>query len=143
MRRRSFGHRFGHGVGHRFGHRFGHGDHGSDPDYGDHGVGHRAGHRFGDRFGDRFGHRAGHWRGHSLGHAAPDRSRHPFEPGKLVAGLVILGLAAAYGMDAAGKWDVRPEIALPALLCGLCVAALTSALTYAFRRRSSRATPDD
>ncbi|MGV9850529.1 hypothetical protein ACWDWU_17440 [Streptomyces sp. NPDC003442] len=159
MRRRSFGHRFGHGVGGRFGDRFGHGDHGSDPDYDDHGVGHRfgyrAGHRFGDRFGHRAGHRAGHrfggraghrsdhWRGHSLGHAAPDRSRHPFEPGKLVAGLVILGVAAAYGMDAAGEWDVRPEIALPALLCGLCVAALTSALTYAFRRRSGRATPDD
>ncbi|WP_262699137.1 MULTISPECIES: hypothetical protein [Streptomyces] len=82
-------------------------------------------------------------RGHWLGHAGPDRTRHPFEPGKLVAGLVILGVAAAYGMDAAGEWDVRPEIALPALLCGLCVAALTSALTYAFRRRSGRTTPDD
>ncbi|MCQ8189203.1 hypothetical protein [Streptomyces rugosispiralis] len=101
------------------------------------------GDRFGHRFGDRDGHRSDRSRRHSLGHAAPDRSRHPFEPGKLVAGLVILGVAAAYGMDAAGEWDVRPEIALPALLCGLCVAALTSALTYAFRRRSSRAAPDD
>ncbi|NEW70572.1 hypothetical protein G4H13_09135 [Streptomyces rapamycinicus] len=85
----------------------------------------------------------GHLRGHSLGQVSPDRSRHPFEPGKLVAGLVILGVAAAYGMDAAGEWDVRPEIALPALLCGLCVAALISALTYGLRRRSGRATPDD
>lgn len=139
MRRRSFGHRLGDRLGDRFGDRLGHGA--------GHGVGHRIGHRVGDRFGHRFGDRDGHRsdrsRRHSLGHAAPDRSRHPFEPGKLVAGLVILGVAAAYGMDAAGEWDVRPEIALPALLCGLCVAALTSALTYAFRRRSSRAAPDD
>ncbi|MEV6128278.1 hypothetical protein AB0M05_15820 [Streptomyces violaceusniger] len=81
-------------------------------------------------------------RRHSFGHSAPDRTRHAFEPGKLVAGLVILGVAAAYGMDAAGEWDVRPEIVLPALLGGLCVAALTSALTYAVRRRSRRATPE-
>lgn len=88
-------------------------------------------------------HSFGHRFDHSFGHSFPDRSRHPFEPGKLVAGLVILGVAAAYGMDAAGEWDVRPEIALPALLGGLCVAALASALTYALRRRSRRAAPED
>ncbi|WP_344591315.1 hypothetical protein [Streptomyces violaceusniger] len=136
MRRRSFEDRFGHRFDHRFGDRLGHR------------FGHRSDHRFGHRFGHpgfghRVGHRPDHSRGHPLRHASPDRSRHPFEPGKLVAGLVILGVAAAYGMDAAGEWDVRPEIALPALLCGLCVAALTSALTYAFRRRSARTTPDD
>ncbi len=101
------------------------------------------GHRFDHSRGHLRGHLRGHSRGHSLGQVSPDRSRHPFEPGKLVAGLVILGVAAAYGMDAAGEWDVRPEIALPALLCGLCVAALISALTYALRRRSGRAMPDD
>ncbi|BBJ43016.1 hypothetical protein GCM10017744_058480 [Streptomyces antimycoticus] len=90
-----------------------------------------------------FGHSFGRPFDHSLRHSAPDRTRHAFEPGKLVAGLVILGVAAAYGMDAAGEWDVRPEIALPALLGGLCVAALTSALTYALRRRSRRATPEE
>ncbi|MEU5928313.1 MULTISPECIES: hypothetical protein [Streptomyces] len=90
-----------------------------------------------------FGHSFGRSFDHSLGHSAPDRTRHAFEPGKLVAGLVILGVAAAYGMDAAGEWDVRPEIVLPALLGGLCVAALTSALTYALRRRSRRATPEE
>ncbi|MEU2210469.1 hypothetical protein AB0B95_01710 [Streptomyces hygroscopicus] len=60
-----------------------------------------------------------------------------------MAGLVILGVAVAYGMDAAGEWDVRPEIALSALLCGLCVAAMTSTLSYLLRRRSRRATPED
>ncbi|MCD9591814.1 MULTISPECIES: hypothetical protein [Streptomyces] len=88
-------------------------------------------------------HSFGHRFDHSFGHSFPDRSRHAFEPGKLVAGLVILGVAAAYGMDAAGEWNVRPEIALPALLGGLCAAALTSALTYALRRRSRRAAPED
>ncbi|WP_253209361.1 hypothetical protein [Streptomyces niphimycinicus] len=90
-----------------------------------------------------FGQSSGHSFDHSLGHPVPDRTRHAFEPGKLVAGLVILGVAAAYGMDAAGKWDVRPEIVLPALLGGLCVAALTSALTYAVRRRSRRGASEE
>ncbi|WAP56631.1 hypothetical protein [Streptomyces sp. S465] len=98
---------------------------------------------FGRAFGDARGHGLGRSPGRLRGRPAPDRSRHPFEPGKLVAGLVILGVAVAYGMDAAGEWDVRPEIALPALLCGLCAAAMTSTLGYVLRRRSRRATPDD
>ncbi|MET7762290.1 hypothetical protein [Streptomyces sp. NPDC005336] len=69
--------------------------------------------------------------------------RHAFEPGKLVAGLVVLGAALAYGMDAAGQWDVRPLVLLAVVLGGLCVAGVASALTYRARRRARRATEPD
>ncbi|MEU8824187.1 hypothetical protein [Streptomyces sp. NPDC048636] len=64
--------------------------------------------------------------------------KHPFEPGKLVAGLVMLGVTLAYAMDAAGKWDVRPLVLLPLAGFGLCLAGVVSALTYGVRRRGRR-----
>ncbi|MET7936521.1 hypothetical protein [Streptomyces sp. NPDC005322] len=66
--------------------------------------------------------------------------RHAFEPGRLLAGLVVLGAALAYGMDASGQWDVRPLVLLAVVLGGLCVSGLVSALTYRARRRARRAT---
>jgi hypothetical protein len=66
--------------------------------------------------------------------------RHPAEPGKLVAGLVVLGVATVYGLDAAGEWDVRPLVPLMVLVGGLCAAGLVSALTYLSRRKRARGT---
>lgn len=66
--------------------------------------------------------------------------RHPAEPGKLVAGLVVLGVAAVYGLDAAGEWDVRSLVPLIVLVGGLCGAGLVSALTHLSRRRRARGT---
>jgi len=64
--------------------------------------------------------------------------RHPVEPGKLVAGLVVLGVATVYGLDAAGEWDVRSLVPLMVLVGGLCAAGLVSALTYLTRRTRAR-----
>lgn len=64
--------------------------------------------------------------------------RHPVEPGKLVAGLVVLGVATVYGLDAAGEWDVRSLVPLMVLVGGLCGAGLVSALTYVARRKRER-----
>ncbi|WP_055546725.1 hypothetical protein [Streptomyces sp. NBRC 110028] len=66
--------------------------------------------------------------------------RHPMEPGKLVAGLVVLGVAAVYGLDAAGERDVRSLVPLIVLVCGLCAAGVVSTLTYAARRKRARST---
>jgi hypothetical protein len=65
-------------------------------------------------------------------------TRHRFEPGKLIAGLVVLGAALAYGLDAAGEWDLPPFAPLPVLLGGLCLAGLVSALAFGARRHRAR-----
>jgi hypothetical protein len=66
--------------------------------------------------------------------------RHRFQPGRLTAGLVVLGTALAYGLDAAGEWDLPPFAPLPVLLGGLCLAGLVSALatwsSWSWRRRT-------
>ncbi|MDW6061972.1 hypothetical protein SAZ11_33060 [Streptomyces sp. FXJ1.4098] len=64
--------------------------------------------------------------------------RHRFQPGRLTAGLVVLGTALAYGLDAAGEWDLPPFAPLPVLLGGLCLAGLVSALAFGARRRRTR-----
>ena len=66
--------------------------------------------------------------------------RHPVEPGRLVAGLVVLGVATVYGLDAAGEWDVRSLVPLMVLVGGLCVAGAVSTLTYVARRKRARGT---
>ncbi|MGP3981956.1 hypothetical protein [Streptomyces sp. KR80] len=62
--------------------------------------------------------------------------RHDLEPGKLIAGLVLLGTGVAYGLDAAGAWAVPAWALFPVLAGGLCLAALAGGVTAA-RRRSS------
>ncbi|GAA2940969.1 hypothetical protein GCM10010446_27750 [Streptomyces enissocaesilis] len=69
----------------------------------------------------------------------PSRSRHEFEPGKLVTGLVLLGTAVAYAGDAGGLWHVPSYVALPALCLGLLVAGTAGWVAYGVRRRAARA----
>jgi hypothetical protein len=61
--------------------------------------------------------------------------RHEFEPGKLIAGLVLLGTGVAYALDATGAWDIPPWVLFPIVSGGLILAALTGLLT-----RNSRST---
>ncbi|MFH9425599.1 hypothetical protein [Streptomyces sp. NPDC017529] len=65
--------------------------------------------------------------------------RHPFEPARLITGLTALGVGGAYGLEAAGAWDLpgaAPVLAVPA---GLCLSGITAAVWSAVRRH--RAAP--
>ncbi|MEV1044660.1 hypothetical protein [Streptomyces sp. NPDC049916] len=63
--------------------------------------------------------------------------RHEFRPGRAVAGLVMLGLAAGYAADAAGAWEVPWTFVLPLFLGGLGLAATVTWAAYLIRRRRS------
>ncbi|MEU1665813.1 hypothetical protein ABZ547_19780 [Streptomyces sparsogenes] len=65
-------------------------------------------------------------------------NRHPFEPGKLIAGLVVLAVGLLYALDAAGEADLPPSAPLRPLVAGLCLAGLVSALTFGARLRRAR-----
>lgn len=63
---------------------------------------------------------------------------HEFRPGKAVAGLVLLGIAAVYLGDAGGLWRTPSLAALPMLAAGLVLAGIASTIGYGIRRRSAR-----
>ncbi|MFI6344543.1 hypothetical protein [Streptomyces sp. NPDC050560] len=65
--------------------------------------------------------------------------RHEFQPGRLVAGLFLIGVALAYAGDAAGWWDTLWFAALPTVIGGLCLAAVVGMVTGAIRHRIRRA----
>ncbi|WP_250299433.1 hypothetical protein OG709_22120 [Streptomyces sp. NBC_01267] len=64
--------------------------------------------------------------------------RHEFRPGKLVAGLALLGIATVYLGDAGGLWETPSGAALPMLGIGLALAGIVNWLAYGVRRRSAR-----
>jgi hypothetical protein len=59
--------------------------------------------------------------------------RHRFEPASLVFGLVLLGLTAAFALDAAGTVHLEPRRAVPLVAAGLILSAATGILTQAVR----------
>lgn len=66
--------------------------------------------------------------------------RHDFDPAAFVAGLVFLGLAAAYFLDASGTWAVSWYAALVFTGGGLGLAWLSAVLARVLRTyRRSRA----
>ncbi|MFD0024999.1 hypothetical protein [Streptomyces sp. NPDC058382] len=61
--------------------------------------------------------------------------RHEIRPGRAVAGLVLLALAAGYAADAAGLWNA-PLVFFAALFAGgVWAAVLTTWAAYMIRRR--------
>ncbi|MDI3419742.1 hypothetical protein QIT00_14435 [Streptomyces sp. B-S-A12] len=64
--------------------------------------------------------------------------RHEFQPGKLVAGAVLLTAGVAYAGDATGEWQVPWFLLIPLVCGGLFLAAVVAAVTYGIRRRRSR-----
>ncbi|MDF9815112.1 hypothetical protein M2266_004343 [Streptomyces sp. SPB162] len=60
--------------------------------------------------------------------------RHGFEPASLVMGLVLLGIAAAFLLDAAGGWDPSRQLTVSLAAGGLAFAAVTSVVTRVVRR---------
>ncbi|MFD6874040.1 MULTISPECIES: hypothetical protein [unclassified Streptomyces] len=60
--------------------------------------------------------------------------RHDFQPGRLLAGLVLIAAGVLYLLDAAGEADVPWFLVVPMALGGLSLAALVGMVTYAVRR---------
>ncbi|MER5888391.1 hypothetical protein ABT160_31605 [Streptomyces sp. NPDC001941] len=61
--------------------------------------------------------------------------RHEFRPGRLIAGLTALGIAAAFAGDAAGEWDTPWFVVVPVLTGGLVLAGTATWIAYGMRRR--------
>lgn len=64
--------------------------------------------------------------------------RHEFQPGKLVAGIVLIGVGITYFGDARGAWETPWFLALPVICGGLVLAAVAAATGYGIRRRARR-----
>ncbi|QHY97647.1 hypothetical protein SSPS47_21310 [Streptomyces sp. S4.7] len=62
---------------------------------------------------------------------------HEFKPGKLVAGLAVLGAATVFAGDAGGWWDAPWFVMVPIICGGLCLASAVSLVDYRIRRRRS------
>ncbi|MEU1347440.1 hypothetical protein ACFYPA_23815 [Streptomyces sp. NPDC005775] len=61
--------------------------------------------------------------------------RHEIRPGRAVAGLVMLTLAAGYATDAGGLWDAPPQFFVALFVGGLWAAVLVTWIGYRIRRR--------
>lgn len=68
---------------------------------------------------------------------------HEFRPGRLLAGLSALALAAVYAGDATGSWKVPWYVAFPVLGLGLGAAGLVTWVAYRIRRRTARSRSSD
>ncbi len=64
--------------------------------------------------------------------------RHEFQPGKLVAGLILTGAAVVFGGDAAGLWSVPWFVMVPIVVGGLNLAGAMGTIAYGLRRRGGR-----
>ncbi|MBT2402398.1 MULTISPECIES: hypothetical protein [unclassified Streptomyces] len=60
--------------------------------------------------------------------------RHEFQPGRLIAGLVLVAAGVLYLLDAAGETDLAWFAVIPMAMGGLALAALVGLVTYAVRR---------
>ncbi|MCX4628064.1 MULTISPECIES: hypothetical protein [unclassified Streptomyces] len=60
--------------------------------------------------------------------------RHEFQPGRLLAGLVLVAAGVLYLLDATGEADLPWFLVIPMTMGGLCLAALVGVVTYAVRR---------
>ncbi len=70
--------------------------------------------------------------------------RHEFQPGRLLAGLVLTAAGVLYLLDATGEADLPWFLVVPMAVGGLVLAALVGMVTYAVRRdrRSLADRPD-
>ncbi|MFI5620622.1 hypothetical protein [Streptomyces sp. NPDC051567] len=60
--------------------------------------------------------------------------RHEFQPGRLLAGAVLLTAGVLYLLDAAGETRLPWFAVVPMAFGGLCLAGLVGMVTYAVRR---------
>ncbi|MFH9062075.1 hypothetical protein ACH4GM_12775 [Streptomyces coeruleorubidus] len=71
--------------------------------------------------------------------------RHELQPGKLVAGTLLIVVGALYAGDARGAWETPWYVAIPLVTGGLFLAGAVGFLTGRVRRRraSGRTTTDE
>ncbi|BFO14639.1 hypothetical protein SHKM778_10270 [Streptomyces sp. KM77-8] len=67
--------------------------------------------------------------------------RHEFQPGRLIAGVLIVLAAVIYAGDAGGLWDTPWFVMIPVVAGGLCLAGAAGSLTGLIRRRKGRTAP--
>ncbi|WP_197350759.1 hypothetical protein [Streptomyces bathyalis] len=61
-------------------------------------------------------------------------NRHRFEPARLLLGLMLMGAAVVYALDALGQWRVPVWALLVLVPASLVAAAFTAVATFAVRR---------
>ncbi|MFD8230653.1 hypothetical protein ACFV20_01945 [Streptomyces sp. NPDC059696] len=61
--------------------------------------------------------------------------RHEPQPGKLIAGTVLVLAGVLYAGDAGGAWHTPWFVAIPLVTGGLCLAGAVALLTGMMRRR--------
>ncbi|MFJ4535678.1 hypothetical protein ACIP39_06865 [Streptomyces tibetensis] len=61
--------------------------------------------------------------------------RHELQPGKLVAGTVLVVAGVLYAGDAGGAWQTPWFVAIPLVTGGLCLAGAVALLSGLVRRR--------
>ncbi|WP_405950057.1 hypothetical protein OG588_30505 [Streptomyces prunicolor] len=61
--------------------------------------------------------------------------RHEFQPGKLVAGLVLAAAGVLYAGDAGGLWATEWFAVIPLVTFGLILAGVVAGVNGAIRRR--------
>ncbi|MEU3777293.1 hypothetical protein AB0F11_29635 [Streptomyces sp. NPDC032472] len=60
--------------------------------------------------------------------------RHEFQPGRLIAGLVLTAAGVLYLLDATGEADLPWFLVVPMAAGGLVLASFVGMVTYAVRR---------
>ncbi|MFJ4687734.1 hypothetical protein ACIQNG_01780 [Streptomyces sp. NPDC091377] len=61
--------------------------------------------------------------------------RHEFQPGKLVAGVMVFLTGLVYVGDAGGAWDTPWFVTIPLIVGGLFLAGAVGVLSGSIRRR--------
>ncbi|WP_314171677.1 hypothetical protein [Streptomyces winkii] len=61
-------------------------------------------------------------------------NRHRFEPARLLLGLLLIGAAVTYAMDAFGEWRLPAWALIASVPLALLAAAFTAVATAAVRR---------
>ncbi|MYR62926.1 hypothetical protein GTY54_44230 [Streptomyces sp. SID625] len=60
---------------------------------------------------------------------------HEFRPGRLVAGVSVVGAAVVCAGDAGGLWKAPWFVAIPAVVGGLCLGGVVGMVDRTVRRR--------
>ncbi|MFF6875606.1 MULTISPECIES: hypothetical protein [unclassified Streptomyces] len=64
--------------------------------------------------------------------------RHELQPGKLIAGIVLVLAGVLYAGDAGGAWEIPWFVVIPLVTGGLCLAGAVAFLTGRVRRHRRR-----